>query len=217
MRTGKIVVVSLGSGKVGGPAARLLGALVMFALWRATQARVALEPDARRPFFVYLDEVQALTDLPIPLDHFFEQARGLGVGISVATQATAALPERLRRSILTNAGSIIAFRTGADEARVLARELPGIEPQDILGLGRYEAVARLSLGHGAVAPTLTGTSLPPASATGFGAALRDHAASRFGMDRAQVEARIRDRYEHGPEDGLGDGDDGPVGRIRRAS
>jgi hypothetical protein len=78
LRSRKIVIVSLAPARVGSPAARLIGALTVFALFQAVQGRAGLAERARAPFMVYIDEPRALGDLPMPLDALLEQARGWG-------------------------------------------------------------------------------------------------------------------------------------------
>ena len=50
MRSNRIVLVTLSAGRLGAPASRLLGALLVHALFNAVQARTALPEAARTPF-----------------------------------------------------------------------------------------------------------------------------------------------------------------------
>lgn len=88
---GRVLIVNLASGTAGAPAARLLGALVVYELAKATLGRASVAPHARRPAMVYIDEPQILGYLPVPLDTLLEQARGFGVGLTVAAQSVAQL------------------------------------------------------------------------------------------------------------------------------
>jgi hypothetical protein len=205
----KWLLVSLAPGTLGEPAARLLGAVVTYLVWAAVEARVALPSERRHPVFLYFDELQSISSLPVGLELFFERTRGLGCGVVVATQALARLPEGTRQSLLGNVGSLITFTAGADEAARLARELPGLTAQDIMGLGRFEVASRIHTASGQAIVTGHTTPLPPPA--GHAAAIRACSALAYGTDPAEVEAELARR--------IGGGEtppDGGVGRTGRA-
>ena len=209
LRTRKIVVISLTPARVGAPAARLIGALSVFALFQAVQARSALSERARRPFMVAIDEPRALGDLPMPLDALLEQARGLGVGVTLAPQSMTQLPKVVREAALTNVATRVVFRQNADDARLLARDLNGVTAEDLQELGRYEAVAQIGLGPGDVAPPVTiktAKLVPPISDPVI---LRAASAARYGVPLRDVDAAIDARHRAAAADA-------PVGRKRRA-
>jgi hypothetical protein len=211
MRRGKIVVVNLATGEIGAPAARLLGALVLHAVYVATQARARIAPRGRRPFFVAIDEPQVvLTHLPVPLDALLEQARGLGVGLTLSVQSIAQLPKAVSRAALTNAATLVAFRQNADDARLLARELDRVSAEDLQALGQFEVTARIGLGDGAIAPPATGITFAPTPPTSDPAAVRKASADRYGMEPAAVDAALFARHDHA-------NDDVPIGRTGRSS
>jgi DNA helicase HerA-like ATPase len=210
MRRGQLVVVNLATGEIGAPAARLLAALTVHALYLATQGRARITPRRRRPFFVSVDEPQILTHLPVPLDTLLEQARGLGVGLTISVQSVAQLPKAVRRAALTNAGTLVAFRQNADDARLLVRELEGVSEEDLQALGQFEVTARIGLGDGAIAPPATGTTYPPSPETSDPAAVRKASAERYGMEPAAVDAALLARHEQSSEDV-------PIGRTGRSS
>ena len=64
----------------------------------------ALPPERRHPVFLYVDELQSLSSLPFSLEYLFERARGLGCGVTVATQALMRLPESTRSLAAANVG-----------------------------------------------------------------------------------------------------------------
>jgi len=210
LRSRKIVVVSLAPARVGSPAARLIGALTVFALFQAVQGRAGLSERARRPFMVYIDEPRALGDLPMPLDALLEQARGLGVGLTLAPQSMAQLPKSVREAALTNVATRVVFRQHADDARLLARDLPGVTAEELGDLAAYEAVARIGLGPGDVAPAVTLKTTPLGKPVTDAATLRAASAARYGVSLAEVDSALDARHRLQPADV-------PVGRKRRAS
>jgi hypothetical protein len=213
---GKIVVVSLSAGRIGVPASRLLGALVIHELFQAVQARAALAPPRRRPFFVYVDEPRVLADMPVPLDSMFEMARGLGVGISLGAQSLTQLPQAVQRAALTNAATIIAFKQAADDAGLLARELLMLNAEELQGLGRFEVAARLGLGPGDTAPVATGVTLPLPKPVSDPRAVRRDSSERYGVELAAVDKALRERHGLGGRATPGANPNGPVGRVRRS-
>jgi hypothetical protein len=205
----RIVLISLAPARVVAPASRLIGALSVFALFQAVQARAAQPPSARQPFLVYIDEPRALGDLPMPLDALLEQARGLGVGLTLAPQSMAQLPKAVREAALTNIATRIAFRQQADDARLLARDLPGVTPDDLGDLSVREVVARIGLGPGDVAPPVTLKAAPLGKPVSDPSALRAAAVARWGASLETVDAALSARHTPTTE--------APVGRRRRSA
>jgi hypothetical protein len=207
LRERQVVIVSLAPARVGAPAARLIGALTVFALFQAMQARTALPEAARTPFFVYVDEPRALGDLPMPLDALLEQARGLGVGVTLAPQSMSQLPKAVREAALTNAATRIVFRQHADDAHLLARDLPGVSAEELGDLAAFEAVARVGLGPGDVAPLVSLKTPPLGPVVSDPKALREASAQRYGVSLDEVDEALMARHQ--AEAGA------PVGRRRR--
>ena len=210
LRERQIVVVSLSPMRVGAPAARLIGAVTVFALFQAVQGRIGLAENKRRPFLVYIDEPKALGDLPMPVDALLEQARGLGVGVTLAPQSIAQLPKSVREAVLTNVASRIVFRQDADDARLLARDLRGITPEELGDLAAYEAVARIGLGPGDLAPPVTLKTEPLGKSVSNPKTLRTISAERWGVALKQVDEALAERHKPAEKKA-------PVGRKRRAA
>jgi hypothetical protein len=210
LRDQQIVIVSLSPMRVGAPASRLIGAVTVFALFQAVQSRIALAENRRRPFLVYIDEPKALGDLPMPLDALLEQARGLGVGVTLAPQSIAQLSKSVREAVLTNVATRIAFRQDADNARLLARDLRGITPEELGDLAAYEAVARIGLGPGDLAAPVTIKTEPVGLAMSNPKKLREQSAERFGVSLSEVDAGLAERHQRHDTKA-------PVGRKPRAA
>jgi hypothetical protein len=190
---GRWLLVALSPSTLGEAANDLLSAIVGYLLWTAIEGRVNLSADKRRLIFFYCDELQSLR-LPVGLEVFLERSRGLGCGVVAATQGLARLPDSVRQSLLTNVGSLLTFKAGADEAARLARELPGLEAADIMGLARFECAARISTGTiGSGSAVITGRTEGPPPLTGQAAAIRAMSAERYGTDPGEVEADLRRR------------------------
>jgi hypothetical protein len=155
MDEGAIVVADLRVGAVGEGASRLLGALVLSSLQLAAMRRA---PGAPR-FVVYADEFQRFASDSVAVT--LSESRKYGVGLVLAHQYLAQLPEALRDAALGNVGTIAAFRVGAVDAEVLAAQLgPPIEPTDLQGLSRFRFATRVVAG-GQELPPFIARALPP--------------------------------------------------------
>jgi hypothetical protein len=196
-----IVLVPLSKGLLGDEAAALLGSLVVTRLWQAVQARTAVAQAERPATFAYIDEFQDYLHLPIGVEAMLTQARGLGLGLTLAHQHLGQLPASVREAVLANARSRVIFQVAATDAHALARELaPEVSAVNLQGLGRFEVVARLSAG-GQVSPPVTGTTLPAAGTTGQAALARLRSRARYGVSRDEVEAAIQARHTGRPGGG----------------
>jgi len=71
-------------------------------------------------FFVYIDEFQAFTTMS--LANMLAELRKYRVGFTIAHQYLHQLEPDIRHAVLGNAGTLIAFRVGAEDAPYLVRE-----------------------------------------------------------------------------------------------
>jgi hypothetical protein len=205
----KFLLISLAPGVLGESAASVVGAALMYVIWSAIEARVALAPEKRHPIFLYVDELATLTNgLPFSFELLAERARGLGAGLTVAIQTLGRIPEPTRSALVGNVASLITFRAGAEEAQRLARQLPGITEADVMALGRFEVAARIGTGLGSAVSTVTGRTEPLPPVTHQAEAIRKRSAEAYGSDPA----------EHASPDATASrNDDMPLGRAGRGA
>lgn len=194
LESGGWMLVSLAPGPIGEPAAQFLGALATYGVWSAVEARAAIPREKRRTLGIYLDELSSLNDLPFGIEPLFERARGLGGAITVAVQALSRVPEQTRASLLGNAATLVCFRSGADEAARIAREMPGLTAKDLMGLGKFEVAARVSLGGGGATRVITGMTEPMPDATDIAGKVRAASSAQFGRSLDEIDRMIRERY-----------------------
>lgn len=211
-RERKWLLVSLAPGAISEAGATLVGAALMYSIWSAIEARVALAPEKRHPIFVYVDELATLTNgLPFGFELLAERARGLGAGLTVALQTLGRIPEPTRSALLGNAATFVTFRASATEASAVARQLPGLNEADVVALGRYEVAARVGTGSGSSVAVVTGRTEPLPPPGGQAEAIRDRSASIYGASSQPGESRNAGHEPH--EQGTADA----VGRTRRRS
>lgn len=204
----KVVLVPLSAGELGRPAAELLGSLIVAAVWQTIRSRTGVAPNERDPVFVYLDEFQDVLRLPLDLADLLAQARGLGAGLTLAHQHLGQLPKDVRSAVLATARSQAVFQVAADDARVLAQGFsPSLEAADLMGLDGFHFALR-PVWQGRVARAVTGRSLPLGPVRDE-ADLRGASRTRFGVERAVVEAGLKARLVGGPATQT------PIGRRRK--
>lgn len=120
MDEGKVLLVNLAKGRMGEDSSSLLGALLVTTIGLAAYTRAEVPAEARRDFFVYIDEFQAFTTLS--LANMLAELRKYRVGFTVAHQYLHQLDPDIRHAVLGNIGTLISFRVGAEDAPYVARE-----------------------------------------------------------------------------------------------
>jgi hypothetical protein len=210
----RIVLVSLNKGLIGSEGARLLGSLVVAQLWPLILARASLPPERRHIVSVFIDEVQDYLALPTDLADALSQARGLGVGFTLAHQYRNQLPPILRAGVDANARNKIVFGLNAGDAHDMAAMAPRLEASDFMLLPRYGIYAHL-MNEGASKGWVSGQTLPASSAISDPAELKAASAQFFGRPNEEVEAEVLTAIGLGSEGTPIDEEIEPVGRRFR--
>ncbi|MDO8973953.1 type IV secretory system conjugative DNA transfer family protein [Reyranella sp.] len=144
MDKGGVLLVNLAKGQIGEDSANLLGSLLVSTVGLAAFSRADMPATERRPFFLYLDEFQSFTTLSIAT--MASELRKYGVGLTLAHQQLDQLEPEVRHAVLGNTGTIIAFRTGAEDAPHLGREFaPVFGANDLIALPNYHIFLKLMI------------------------------------------------------------------------
>jgi type IV secretory pathway TraG/TraD family ATPase VirD4 len=144
MDGGEVLVVNLAKGRLGEDGASVLGSLIASTIGLAAMSRADDLAAARRPFFLYLDEFQTFTTLAFA--NMLAELRKYGVGLTLAHQHLPQLEPAVRHAVLGNAGSLVVFRVGAEDAPTLAAELqPTFEVLDLLNLPNRNFYVKLMI------------------------------------------------------------------------
>ena len=189
MDEGAIVVCNLAKGSLGESTAHLLGALLTTAVAQAALSR-ADTPAAERPeFHFYADEFQSFATDSFAL--ILSEARKYGLTLTLAHQYLNQLPDQLRSAVFGNAGSIVACRSGAEDAAMLAAQI-GLHNSDaLLDLPNFSAWARLLQRGAPTSPIRFDLYDAPHQRRPDAHRLINTSRQRFGRPRQEVEARIR--------------------------
>jgi type IV secretory pathway TraG/TraD family ATPase VirD4 len=98
----------------------------------------------RLPFFLYVDEFQSFTTLAFV--NMMAELRKYGVGLTLAHQHLHQLEPDVRHAVLGNAGTLISFRVGAEDAPLLTQEFqPTFEVLDLIGLANRDIYLKLMI------------------------------------------------------------------------
>jgi type IV secretory pathway TraG/TraD family ATPase VirD4 len=144
MDQGQVLLVNLAKGHIGEDSSSLLGGLLVTTIGLAAFSRADTPPAERRDFFVYIDEFQSFTTLA--LANMLSELRKYRVGFTVAHQYLNQLEPDVRHAVLGNAGSIISFRVGVEDAPYLVREFhERFAEVDLLQLPNYRIYLKLMI------------------------------------------------------------------------
>lgn len=184
-----IVVCNLSKGSLGESTAHLLGALLTTSLAQAALSRADSPPSERPVFHLYADEFQSFATDSFAL--ILSEARKYGLTLTLAHQYLNQLPDQLRSAVFGNAGSIVACRSGAEDAAILAAQIGLNNPDALLDLANYSAWAKLLRGGVPTSPIPMHLYDAPRERRPDAHRLVDTSRRRFGRPRQEVEARIR--------------------------
>jgi type IV secretory pathway TraG/TraD family ATPase VirD4 len=151
MNQGKIVLVNLSQGKLGEDSSALLGAMIITKIQLAAMNRVYVAEGERRDFYLYVDEFQNFATTSFI--KILSEARKYRLDLTLANQYIGQIDEDVQKAIFGNAGSIASFSVGATDARILAKEF-GLryKEEELVGLGNYETIIKLSIDNQTTSP-----------------------------------------------------------------
>jgi type IV secretory pathway TraG/TraD family ATPase VirD4 len=155
----QILIANLSKGRIGEDASALLGAILVGKVQLAAYARARDSAPYRVPFTLYVDEFPSFATPS--LGELLAEARKYRLSLVLAHQHLGQLDEELRRAVIGNAGTLIAFRLGAEDAETLSGEFaPELTAHDLTRLDRFQIALRLSV-DGATTVPFTAATLPP--------------------------------------------------------
>ena len=161
MDDGKIFLVNLSKGKLGEDTASLLGSLLVSSIGLTGLRRADTAEDARRDFYLYLDEFHTFTTLS--LAGMLSELRKYRLNLILAHQYLSQLDSKVRDAILGNVGTIIAFRIGLPDAELLEGEFfPDFRATDLINLPNYHIYLKLMI-DGRVSHPFSAKTLLPSS------------------------------------------------------
>ncbi|MFZ5684281.1 MAG: type IV secretory system conjugative DNA transfer family protein [Pseudomonadota bacterium] len=144
MDQGGVLLVNLAKGRLGEDSSATLGSLLVSTIGLAALSRADVPSETRRPFFLYVDEFQSFTTLAFA--NMMSELRKYGLGLTLAHQHFHQLEPEVRHAVLGNAGTLISFRVGPEDAQILAQEFqPTFCIEDLLNLPNRHYYLRLMI------------------------------------------------------------------------
>lgn len=142
----KIIIISIAKQHLGASGAHMIGSLLMTELRRIGHLRAqATERGTQlQPLYLYIDDAHnIMTDT---FETFLHDAHKYYFFITLAHHYTREIDAKLFHTILGSVGTLIAFRTSADDAHVLAHEFePVFDTKDLTKLGTREFYIRMTI------------------------------------------------------------------------
>jgi hypothetical protein len=203
----RIVLVPLNKGLIGSESARLLGSLIVSMTWTLALGRAKLPPEQRHFTSIYIDELQDYLSLPTDLSDALAQARGLGVGLTLAHQYREQLPPLIRAGVDANARNKIVFGLSAADAKAMSAMSPELTAEDFMLLPRYQVYSSFMAG-GVNTGWVQGQTFAPPAATRDPVDLRAQSQAAYGMALREIEQQFFTLLRRKPEPILA----APIGR-----
>jgi len=141
----QILIINLAKGQVGADVANILGGLLLTSLASASFSRIDILEKDRIPYFLYIDEFQTISGTEL-IAELLAQVRKFKVGLILANQFLYQLDPNVRASVLGNVGTIVAFRLGITDAKLMAKEFyPVFKTEDFISLANYSIYLKLMI------------------------------------------------------------------------
>lgn len=156
----KVLMVNLSKGKIGDLNAQLLGLIMVSKINMAAMSRADMPEDQRKEFYLYVDEFQNFaTDT---FGEILSEARKYKLALIMAHQFIAQIggsgakkwdKPSIKDAVFGNAGTIMSFKVGADDAEYLEKEYaPLLSQQDIIGIANFTTYCKLNIDNATTRP-----------------------------------------------------------------
>ncbi|MBX4204684.1 MAG: type IV secretion system DNA-binding domain-containing protein [Candidatus Doudnabacteria bacterium] len=207
MDEGKILLINLSKGKTGEVNAKLLGLIIVSKLQMAALSRSDIPEESRKDFYLYVDEFQNfVTD---SFATILSEARKYRLNLIMAHQfisqlaqekeGSSGLDTRMRDAVFGNAGTMVSFRIGVEDAEIMAKEFaPVFNEFDVINIERFNAYVKLMINGTASRPFNMQTyPKPPGANLDTAKIVRNMSRLSFGRARRDVETDILERTKLG--------------------
>ncbi len=158
----KVLMVNLSKGMIGDLNAQLLGLIMVSKINMAAMSRADMPEDTRKDFFLYVDEFQNFaTDT---FGEILSEARKYHLALIMAHQYIAQIggsgdkqgkggKPSIKDAVFGNAGTIMSFKVGAEDAEYLEKEYaPLLSQQDIIGIANFTTYCKLNIDNATTRP-----------------------------------------------------------------
>lgn len=142
MNGSKILICNLSKGIIGEDVSQILGSLITTGIQTTAMRRAKLLEQDRKPFMVFIDECHSF--ITTSFAGMLSEVRKYKVGLFLTHQYLVQLPEEVRSGIMGNVGTIICFRLGNGDAKIMTEEFyPPFKQDDFINLPRFSINMKL--------------------------------------------------------------------------
>lgn len=205
MDSGKILLINLSKGQIGGINAQLLGLILVSKISMAAMSRADMPQAKRKDFFLYVDEFQNFaTDT---FASILSEARKYKLNLIMAHQYIAQLSEsaagiaigqkdtKIRDAVFGNVGTIVSFKVGAEDGEYLEKEYaPVLSQQDIINIANYKTYLKLNINNTTSRPFSMETLYDASKKNEkVGEIIKKYSRMKYGRKKEFVDAEIEAR------------------------
>ncbi|MCJ7805784.1 type IV secretion system DNA-binding domain-containing protein [Patescibacteria group bacterium] len=194
MDESKILLINLAKGAIGEENSNFLGLVLVPRILMAAMSRQDVPEDARRDFYLYVDEFQNFATPDFA--QILSEARKYRLNLTVANQFIGQVEEEVKNAVFGNVGSILAFRVGVTDASYLAHEFtPTFGEDDLLNIDRFHVYTKTTVNNEPVPPfsmdlTRDMNKLKEEENPRVSEIIKEMSRLKFGRDLKLVDAEI---------------------------
>lgn len=198
----KALLVNLSKWKIWALNAQLLWLIFVSKANMAAMSRADIPEDERKDFFMYVDEFQNFAT-----ETFWEilsEARKYRLALIMAHQFIAQIggsgakkwdKPSIKDAVFGNAGTIMSFKVGAEDAEYLEKEYaPLLSQQDIIGIANFTTYVKLNINNATTRPfdmkTLWDNNYKNIEAAKI---IKEYSRKKYGRKKKYVDMEIEAR------------------------
>jgi hypothetical protein len=145
-------------------------------------------------FYLYVDEFQNFANETFA--EILSEARKYNLNLIIAHQYIEQMEEEVRDAVFGNAGSLVVFRVGPDDAEYLKNFFdPVFTPQDLVNIDNFNAYVKLLVNDKTTKPFNIQTIKEQIGSREMFDFIREHSRTTYGRPRELVEEEIRKGFE----------------------
>jgi len=189
MNDKKIFIANLSKGVLGEAGTQLLGSLFVTQFQTASLGRATTPIHTRTPFYLYIDEVHSF--ITKSFVDILSESRKYGLSLLLTHQFLEQIDEDIQKAIIGNVGTLITFRVGNRDAKILAEEFyPVFDQTDLLSLPKYHIYLKLLIDGETSKPFSAITLIPQNNTESQKEKVTELSRKKYGKEREVVERSI---------------------------
>lgn len=186
----RIFIANLSKGKLGEDKANLLGSFLMAKFQTAAMERASVPENERKDFYFFVDEFHNFST-----DSFagmLSEARKYRLCLTLSHQYVEQMQDEVKEAVFGNVGSLVSFRVGVNDAKVLANEFGNDHAaEQFTDLPNHEVMVKLSGSEEHREPFVGKTHPPSAMCYGRAKNILRRSRERYATPRRVVEDKCR--------------------------